>query len=343
MTQKKNASFLWGVHYFRGVAILIIVAVHVWINPLTIKSSEKTDWVGIIREGFFDGSTIYFILISGFLFQYLSSKFELKRYYTGKLKYIILPYVILSSFYLAVNALAGAEKETLGWFFKALPEVLIKGAGQLWYIPFISIVFLFSPLLLRIPEEKRIKYFPYVLLLPLLGTRTGMELTIGQYLYFAPIYVFGMYAYLKFDFLMNLVHRYKYLLLGLLVLMTGCSMYVWYMGIDVEHFRLYKTLVYVRNMIASFYMLYLLEKGRENYKYWLDKIAEYSFALFFTHIFLHYKITMKLLYKISDHLGDVSMFIVSIIYVFLFIFLNLLLCMLLKRILGKYSRYIIGV
>ena len=107
--------------------------------------------------------------------------------------------------------------------------------------------------------------------------------------------------------------------------------------------RFYKSLVFVRNMIASFYILYILEKGKDNYKYWLDKIAEYSFALFFTHIFLHYKITMKLLYKVSGSVGDFSMLVISIIYVPLFVFLNLLLCMILKRILGKYSRYIMGV
>lgn len=331
------------MHYFRGVAILIIIVVHVWMNPLTRKNPDNIDWVGIIRESLFDGSTIYFILISGFLFQYLSGRFKLFKYYGNKLKYIILPYAILTAFYLAVRYVGGAEVTPFDTYIPELLHLLYVGTGAMWYIPFISVIFLFSPLVLQIPERYRIRYFPYLLLIPLLGTRTEMEITLGQYAYFAPIYLFGMYLCLKFDYVMGLVKKYRKLILSLLIGLTILLFYAWYTGYQYAHEHLYLAVLYVRNMLACFYIIYVLEKGRDNYKYWLDQIAEYSFALFFTHTFLHWKITHKGLVYVSRWFDEYTMIFISILYLPLFVLLNLYLCKFLKRMLGKYSRYIIGV
>lgn len=343
MTEKPKTSFLWGVHYFRGVAILIIMTVHVWVNPLTARNAEKTDWIGIIRESLFDGSTVYFILISGFLFQYLSKKFQLRRYYTNKVRYIIVPYIILTAIYFAFYAFVGAETMSVLEYFEALPGILGQGIGPMWYIPFISILFLLSPLILYIPEKARIKIFPFLMLLPLLGTRTDVDITLGQYIYFTPIYLFGVYTCLKFDYLMNLVERNKTIILVLLIIMTIIIFGAWYTGMNETYLHPYLAILFVRNILACFYILFWLEKGRDNYKYWLDKIAVYSFALFFTHSFLHTKFTSRILYAVADSFGDIGMLFISTLYVPVFIIINLHLCILAKKVLGKASRYVIGV
>lgn len=342
MDKPKN-RFLWEFHYFRALAILAIVVGHVWVNPKTIKALDRTDWVGIIRETFLDGATIYFILISGFLFQHLSSTFKPLNYYGKKLRFIILPYVFMILVFHAFHAFAGSERETFSWFLERIPTKLLFGMGPLWYIPFISVLFFLTPLFYYVPNTVKVRFLPYLLLIPLLGTRTGTEITVGQYLYFTPIYLFGMYASLKYNTVLKLAGDYRKITLSTAI---GLTLVIFWFRISNYHLQFEQTylgILYARNMIAALYMIYYLSSGKDNYKPILDKIAIYSFALYFTHDFLHKKITSKLLDWVSEYTGDVTMVFITILYVPVFIAFNFILLYIGKKILGKYSRYILGV
>ena len=76
------------IDYFRAIAIVLIVAGHCifWGKPQ-----------GIIRQTnlyLFTGGTFLFVFIAGFLFQYLSYKFEYKSYLIKKWNNVVLPYII---------------------------------------------------------------------------------------------------------------------------------------------------------------------------------------------------------------------------------------------------------
>jgi hypothetical protein len=81
------------------------------------------------------------------------------------------------------------------------------------------------------------------------------------------------------------------------------------------------------------------EEGR--YKL-LDKIATYSFPIFFTHSFAKKLIPTGIIFY---NPGNVSIltFVSSILYVVSILFLCLFLCMLLKKLLRRYSVYLIGI
>jgi membrane-bound acyltransferase YfiQ involved in biofilm formation len=244
--------------------------------------------------------------------------------------------------FLAFHAFAGGERESFSWFLSHIPITLINGMGPLWYIPFISILFLFSPLFYYIPNKIKLKVFPFLLLLPLLGTRTDTDITFGQYLYFAPMYLFGMYMSLKFETLMQLVKKYMKLMLAVAIIATAFIFWFWYSGYDTQTTPEYLALLYIRNMILACCILYFLRLKKDHYKPWLDKLAVYSFALFFTHYFIHIKITRKLLEWAANNTGEIVMFLITLLYIPVFIAMNYFLLYFAKKILGKRSRYIIG-
>ena len=153
-TKKK---FLRHIHYFRGFAILNIVFIHTWYSPALYVGSNSNAVIDVTRAVTFHSSTIYFLFISGFLFFYLSTNFNLVKYYKNKLLNVISPYIFLTIAILIFenyNSIIQYELDLIR-FSKKLVWTLIRGNVkiQYWYIPFISLVFVVSPLFLKIPKK----------------------------------------------------------------------------------------------------------------------------------------------------------------------------------------------
>jgi surface polysaccharide O-acyltransferase-like enzyme len=342
----KKTEFLWDFHYFRAFAIINIIIIHVWTYPVNKPSSIDAEYLDMVRETLFDGSTIYFILISGFLFQHLSSKFKLEKYYFGKLKNIIFPYLLLSLIIVGATTFMGTVTDySLINFISKLPNLLLMGlaSGPYWYMPFILIIFLFSPLFLKIPGKFILSYFPFLLILPLLGTRTGVTITLWQYLYFLPIYLYGMYLSINYENTLALIKKYQ---LALFVI-AGITFYVVFYMLSSNQFNnhpnLYNSIVFVKNMSLSFLVLLLFNRIKDKRIAWLDYFARYSFALYFIHDFLHRNVLMKPYFAIGNMISEDFRFTLSIFYVFIFLVVSLAICIFLKKLLGNYSRYFIGV
>ena len=189
--------FLENIHLFRAFAIVNVMMVHLW---------SMRGWDGglafanLLRAVIFGNSTIYFIFISGFLFEYLSHSFRIKTYYSKKIRYVFVPYALMSllftltkflKLYMQSNESISVSQIMWSYFNSIL---LGTAADQFWYIPFIVVVFALSPFLLKIPQKFDKVMVGVVLILPLLGTRTGTEITVFQYLYFFPIYILGFYV-----------------------------------------------------------------------------------------------------------------------------------------------------
>ena len=79
------------IHRLRGVAILMIVAAHCY---------QFFGWTShpfgeAIFKDVFDNSSVIFIFIAGFLFQYLEERrFSATNYFLRKAKTVFLPYII---------------------------------------------------------------------------------------------------------------------------------------------------------------------------------------------------------------------------------------------------------
>ncbi|MDC6366867.1 MULTISPECIES: acyltransferase family protein [Flavobacteriaceae] len=343
MTREKR-QFLWSFHYFRAFAILNIVFIHTW------RFSSKTDYlvdanfVNAVRDMLFHGSTIYFLFISGFLFHYLSHKFQIRKYYLSKFKNVVVPYVFISVFLIFSEDFTGAKANVdLMDYLYIIPEKLIRGTAsfQFWYIPFILIVFLLSPIFLAIKEKTFLKVVPWLFLLPILGTRTTVDITIGQFVYFLPTYLVGMYTSMNFEYVMQMVKK-RFWLLTVIAVATSFAL-LW-----VDHEKVYlgftnprESLVYLQKIAITFIILHLSRNIQENKFPSFSIVADCSFALYFTHVIFdrHLK---KVYYLVDDFFPHVLQVPASIVYVILLITVNVLFCLAVKKVLGEKSRYFIG-
>ena len=84
------------LHYintFRAMAIYFIVAVH----ALHVFSWPDGSLSKQFLDVLLNNGSIFFIFISGYLFQHLSVNFKASKYYLSKLKNVVLPYLIIST------------------------------------------------------------------------------------------------------------------------------------------------------------------------------------------------------------------------------------------------------
>jgi|SRR5690554_1858094 len=173
------------LHLFRGISILFIVAAHlVWSDgdhPL-IKHALRL---------MISNSTIFFLIISGFLFEYLSINYKAIPFLAKKLKYIALPYLFCSIPILLFLLIRFPEENSI----KQLFNYLITGShlGPFWYIPVILFFFLTSPIIIHI---KRFIVFKYALIITLgysiLTSRPDSYNLISNVIYFFGFFHLGI-------------------------------------------------------------------------------------------------------------------------------------------------------
>jgi len=340
-------TFLKHIHYFRAFAIINIVIIHIWHIPSKYQDYPGVGFINIVRDVAFHDSTIYFIYISGFLFYHLSPKFELAKYYKSKLLNVILPFILISTFLILLkNArLFVQHEDPLINFFKYLVETLLHGSAQIqyWYIPFIFIIFLVSPLLLKIPKNIFRKIIFFACLLPLLGTRTETTISFLQYVYFFPIYLLGMYVAMDYSNFILLIKKQKNALILILVISSialisfhGEPYYIGFINIT-------ESLYYIQKIAICFLSIMYLMKLENKEIPLLDYFATYSFAIYFTHTMIGNTVIKYWYYSYVFEKIPELIVLYSIIYVITVSFATLLICLIIKKLLGKRSRYFIGV
>jgi hypothetical protein len=106
-------------------------------------------------------------------------------------------------------------------------------------------------------------------------------------------------------------------------------------------FNLTESIYYVQKLsIAALILLIVYSLENRNYGIF-KKLATYSFAIYFTHLMIYNLLPMKEYYAFFSHSAPL-LFFASILHVLIIVLATLLCCYILKKLLGKYSRYIIG-
>ncbi|MCK5665234.1 MAG: acyltransferase family protein, partial [Thiotrichaceae bacterium] len=143
--------------YFRGIALLFIVAGHSH-GPWTIDSFGEKVLANLIT-----GGTTLFVFISGFFFHYVFyEKFHYRAFLKKKAKYVFVPYVLLSVigivyYLISVDPLPYSNNlgiDKLDSLIKYIEMVVIylwtgRIAVTYWFIPFILIIFTLSPFFIQ--------------------------------------------------------------------------------------------------------------------------------------------------------------------------------------------------
>ncbi|PST85367.1 hypothetical protein C9I86_19425 [Photobacterium sp. NCIMB 13483] len=341
MTKK---SFLKNMNYLRGFAILNIIIVHIWTIPTLYVENDSIyqKIINVTREILFHDSSIYFIFISGFFLKYLSFASPLK-YYKTKFKNILLPYIVLSSTIFIFNIYIGEINFSLLTFFRYI--FLGEAQVQYWYIPFIVTIFLISPMLLKTPNKTLLLTLPILLILPLIGTRTGTIISLGQYVYFFPIYILGILCAANYDRFIILIDEHFLLLIAAIIISTGLIVIVMLFDPKFLFFNLYESFHYIQKIAILLFFIVFFKRIDHIDINILNVFAKYSFALFFVHFFINDLLNKLLMEKYYDIFFTSTFLIIpiSIFYSLISISLSLLFCVCMKKVLGYNSRYIIGV
>jgi probable poly-beta-1,6-N-acetyl-D-glucosamine export protein len=352
------SRFLNYIHNLRGLAILFVVGVH--------AGGYDSDWhshpgVRRILHLIFDPSegngTVLFLFIGGFLFQHLThNRFEYKKYIEQKFLNIILPYIIISIPLILIRLNTHFESLTLPEGFEHKPVVyqfmyhLLTGSHMppFWFISTIMLFYVSAPLLHAMDNRTFYRYFfPLVLAIALFTYRPEHNAnTFLAYIHFIPVYIAGMWASYNKERILGMGDKLMYMLLAIYIALTiaeatgslSLSRELTFQqmiqnGQPVFNVYMFKALV------LCFFLVLLFYKMRDRETPLLEVLGHYSFGVFFVHYIL-----IGVTRKIIESMGVVIDFnLITYLIYFTFVLMSSILTVyLVKRVSGKYSRYLIG-
>ena len=261
-----KSSFDWQMHYFRAFAILMIMATH-YCGVFGFD---------LLDRNFFRSSTIFFLFISGYLCQHIFDRRPQPplTYFKKKLLNVISPFLVFS---ISIGLLRGDSPMAVSFWRDVL---LGRIQLQYWYIPFVSVLFLVSPVLCRLKNRVLVPLTAAsLLLLVLFPIRPEPVFAIAW------PHTFHLYAYFTFFYLFGFVYcRYRKQMFGALkrnaiavfALALAVSSVMPFFCSDALH-AVHKTL-----LGAVILLLTDLIKSRKILV--LDLLARYSFTLYFLHL-----------------------------------------------------------
>jgi surface polysaccharide O-acyltransferase-like enzyme len=352
------SRFLQYIHNLRGLAIIFVVGVHAggyatdWISHPTVHHFFQT---------FFDPSegngTVLFLFIGGFLFQHLThNQFDYRKYLEQKFLNIILPYIIISIPLILIRLNTPYESLSLPEGFQQRPHLsqffyhLIRGTHMppFWFISTIVLFYLSSPLLHLADNRTFYTYiFPLILLTCFFTYRPEHNANpIYAYFHFIPIYILGMWAS---------YNRERLLMLGWKLIVPFAIVYLFLTVRDLAGYESaarelsFEQVVNGPTIVFNIYMfkavvlclllLLVFYKLRDRQMPLLDILGQYSFGVFFVHYIL-ISVTRKLFERT---IGVIDFTLTSyLIYFMIILMLSIVTVYLVKKLTGRYSRYLIG-
>ncbi|MDO9170073.1 MAG: acyltransferase [Methylobacter sp.] len=341
--------------YFRGLAILFIVAGHssaYW----PMESLYEKMFVNLII-----GGTTFFVFISGFFFHHVFySKFQYKQFMLKKAKYVLLPYTLLSLtavacivFYLDRPPYAEVfiTDPINSWYQYIWLSVQYWWTGNIldayWYIPFIMIIFALSPLFIKqiqLPIKIQVGVFIVLLCLSAVVHRPAHNLSpLHSVIYFMPVYMLGIICSIEKVRVLAFIEG-KSFILGLgVVFMSAAQILIYnthgnfhkealfsYEGIDIILFQ---------KILMCFFLLSVIQKFEHKDMVFLKHIASTSFAIYFIHPWILYFFDYLSVFKRFNFLPGFLGFMITVLLV---IAISLSIAALFKWALASKSRLVIG-
>lgn len=350
-------QFLPYIHSLRGLAILYVLAVHARGFSSYWKSSPE---VYSVLDTFSDPSegngTILFLFIGGFLFQHLTSRqFVFHQYLTQKFKNMIMPYLFISIPLILVRLTTDFRSPSLPEDFKEWSfmhqagHLLLTGSHlpPFWFISTIILFYFSAPVLHALDNRNFYRYgFPIVLFVCLFTYRPEHNANpLLSYLHFIPIYMTGMWASYYKDKILTDRPGVTYILFGVYILLCAAEL----TGVitasrditfeDVLSGRIAFNIYLFKALVLCFFWLTFFYMIREKPSPLLDLLGNYSFGLFFVHYF--FISISREIFERNGILFDFSI-LTYLIYFLLILIISVVMVYFVKRVTGRYSRYLIG-
>lgn len=271
------------VQRFRGFSIFLIVAIHCvvlfdWSSSRALEDAVRK----ILANG-----TLFFVLIGGFLFEYLHpTRLSSVDFFRKKFVKVLMPYFFCSLPALAVIAMApgvrGASAVSPDWaLWQQAAYYLATGAhvAPFWFIPSILLMYLVAPVFWRVSRSDRALIALAVLMFPLcLMVQRSAGNPLQTAIHFLPIWIVGMAMARFFDSFKRFVQT-QWLSFALVISL----LLAW-------------ELFFVKGTHSNWSVLGKLLSGMallavfDAFQGWIanqfEKLADYSFGVFFLHSYL---------------------------------------------------------
>lgn len=285
--------------HFRGIAIIFIVAGHCY-GPWAIDSFAERTLANLIT-----GGTAYFVFISGFFFHHVFYQdFRYPRFILKKARLVLLPYLIMSTlgimYFLACldrppleDALIGHTAASMQDYARLFSLYLLIGSEIMgyWYIPFIMVFFLLSPLLIaqiNLPQTFQLSLFGVSFVIAMLVHRPDGNLSpLHSAIYFYPLYTLGMMISANRAWVLTRLQG-RAAIIGMLGLAIASAQ-----ALLVEGFGNFKKagmfqyagidIMIVQKTLMCLFFVSLLHQYESRSSAILKFFASTSFALFFLH------------------------------------------------------------
>ena len=335
----RKKEFVNYIHNFRGLAIITVVAAHIllsWPEGSPVYQFFRVFW---------ENGTVLFIFIAGYLFQFLSARFEYGDYLKKKFQYVILPYLVIS---IPIIFFRVTQHDYPGYLLEHHPEFvqypawrqvfqfLITGAHmqQLWFIPMITLYYLLAPVLLYI-DRHPVLYWIIVPLavVSLLVEREPFNDTPRMFAHFLSTYIFGMLLSRYRHRYLELAKRWWPVITALTIAAIAINLYLYpvYAG----------PLNYIQKMLMCLFAIYWLWRLDRYMPKFLSVLAEVSFGIFFVHYYLI--LAVRAVYLRLYHHNIPGNVLTWLLYLLIVMGGSVLLIRIVQKIMGRNSRYLIGV
>lgn len=273
--------FLSHIHNFRAYAIIGIVGAH----SLHAFSWNDHPYMFRLFDTLFNQSSVLFFFIAGFMFQYLSKRFEKWDYWNKKFRNVIVPYLLLSIPAIYYYTQIAYQDNTWAGFYdyplyKQVFYFLITGKqlAPFWFVPTIALFYLIAPLLIRADRARTIYWFlPIFMCISFWLGRSGAYGPINKAIYLFSVYLFGMFASVYHDQMLAVVKRIQYLLLAMVIALVWTNTYV---------FGYEQYIQYVLKLILCPLILYYFDRVDHLIGNRLNYLGHVSFGIFFIHAYV---------------------------------------------------------
>lgn len=307
--------------------------------------------LSIVHEFLGSSGTFLFVFIAGFLFYgvFYVRRTSYKEFMIGKFKKVFIPYLIFASI-LGMILL----KYYPNWphTFRGMIDVYFYGV--FWYIPFIMCMYAGLPMFnLFIDQDIKIQLSIIMLsLIVSIGLGRHCLNPILSCIYFTPTYLYGIICAIYYDKIINCNVNIKFTVLfiaiGWLVFLQALNMNqeILFNPWEISWYQPPQLMVISKLLLCTIYLWVFHWLENSNYLFidkLLMKISEYSFTIFFFQnffIFIIYKFWVN-----QYHPDFIPFWVMEALYYVIalaFCFLTILLFYPLKKLLGKYSRMVIG-
>ena len=353
------------IEYFRAVAIILIVSGHTyavaWTHFVDQDPQGTVSWLNII-PALITGGTAYFVFISGFLYrQVFYGRVGYGDFMRKKALYVGLPYLVLAT-PLALLEIGLGEfevtfaKDGVAYARNIFVDFMVLiSTGRVvtayWYIPFVFLIFLASPLFDRfitMSAGPRAAVLIASIALALWVHRPMDNLDpVHSLLYLTNFYLLGIlfceYRTALLDFAARPLTLA--LLAALMLAIAASQAMILHDPGNLERIAgdgwapLGLDLMLVQKYVGILFFCALLARWGA----WLGRplsfVAEHSFGLFFIHGIV-IAVLMRLPEALSPHVGEPIADLA--IYSLFVLAASMAIVVIAKKLTGRYSRYVIG-